>query len=72
MEVSMPYEKRQIYIPFLDLENYDQIRDGNTLKEIIRRLELDDDQHDKMPRSRDFPFGGLDLIKRWMDQGSPK
>jgi hypothetical protein len=72
MEVPMPYEKRQIYIPFLDLENYDQIRDGNTLKEIIRRLELDNDQHDKMPRSRDFPFGGLDLIKRWMDQGSPK
>jgi len=32
----------------------------------MRSLDLDDDEWDKMPRSRDFPIGGVDLIKYWL------
>jgi hypothetical protein len=58
------------YRQFLDLEDYDQV--SNRILEIIRRLELENDEWDKMPRSRDFPIGGADLIKYWLLKGMPK
>ena len=58
------------YSQFLNLENYDQV--SSRIFEIIRRLDLDDDEWDKMPRSRDFPIGGVDLIKYWLLKGMPK
>jgi hypothetical protein len=58
------------YRQFLDLEDYDQV--SSRIFEIIRRLDLDDDEWDKMPRSRDFPIGGVDLIKYWLLKGMPK
>jgi hypothetical protein len=58
------------YRQFLNLENYDQV--SSRILEIIRRLDLDNDEWDKMPRSRDFPIGGVDLIKYWLLKGMPK
>jgi hypothetical protein len=58
------------YRQFLDLENYDQV--SNRIFEIIRRLDLDNDEWDKMPRSRDFPIGGVDLIRYWLLKGMPR
>lgn len=60
------------YHQLFDLEDYDQISNSKIIAEIIRRLELDDDEWDKMPRSRDFPIGGADLIKYWRSKGMPK
>jgi hypothetical protein len=55
------------YTQFLDLADYESF--SERAQEIIRRLELDDDRPEKMPRSRDFPAGGADAIKRWYDAG---
>ena len=55
------------YRRFLDLGDYDSVSDR--AQEIIRRLELADDDPAKMPRSRDFPHGGVELIKRWFESG---
>jgi hypothetical protein len=52
---------------FLDLDDYKQFCDH--IYEILRRLDLDPNDHDKMPRSRDFPLGGVELIRRWRDTG---
>ena len=60
----------ETYIQFLDFENYDQVR--NNITEIIRRLSLNDNEWNKMPRSRDFPIGGVQLIMRWLVEGMPE
>jgi hypothetical protein len=41
----------------------------NYLPEIIRRLSLDQNNWDKMPRSRDFPINGAKLIQQWQKEG---
>jgi hypothetical protein len=58
------------YVQFLNFESYDEVRDSIT--EIIRRLSLDDNEWNKMPRSRDFPLGGVELIIRWLRAGMPE
>ena len=58
------------YVQFLNLESYEEVS-GN-IQEIIRRLSLDDNEWDKMPRSRDFPIGGVELIKRWLAESMPR
>jgi hypothetical protein len=58
------------YRPFLNLEDYDQV--SSNIFEIIRRLELNDDDWDKMPRSRDFPVGGVELVKHWLINRMPQ
>ena len=63
-------ETGETYTQFLNLESYDDVS-GN-IGEIIRRLSLNDDEWDKMPRSRDFPVGGVDLIIEWLTRGMPK
>jgi hypothetical protein len=60
----------ETYRQFLNFENYDQVR--NSITEIIRRLSLNDDDWNKMPRSRDFPIGGVELIMRWLGEGMPE
>ena len=60
----------ETYIQFLDFENYDQVK--NNIAEIIHRLSLNDNHWNKMPRSRDFPIGGVQLIMRWLAEGMPK
>ena len=52
---------------FLDLDNLNDFCDSVDL--ILHRLELDQDERHKMPRTRDFPFGGIDLIRRWKNTG---
>jgi hypothetical protein len=58
------------YVQFLNLENYDDV--SNNIAEITRRLNLNHDNWDKMPRSRDFPIGGAELISHWLVKGMPK
>ena len=66
------------YYPWLhvtfnkDLSRYEkkfdlkvQFKVRNKLTDIIDRLEMDVTAEKKMPRSRDFPKGGIELIKRW-------
>jgi hypothetical protein len=55
------------YVRFLDISNYDSFSDH--VAEVIRRLEMEDHELLKMPRSRDFPIGGIEVIKRWFSSG---
>lgn len=57
----------QGYERFLDLDDYNSFSDN--AQEIIRRLELDEQAREKMPRSRDFPVGGVEVISRWYASG---
>jgi hypothetical protein len=50
------------YTQFLDLNDASVIKDK--IKEITTRLEADDDDWHRMPRSRDFPIDGHILFKR--------
>ncbi len=52
---------------FLDIDNRADV--SRIVNEIIDRLELDENDPHKMPRSRDFPFGGADLIRKWKETG---
>jgi hypothetical protein len=63
-------EKGHGYNQFLNLESYDDV--SKKLGRIIDYLSLDDNNWYKMPRSRDFPINGLQLIKRWQEQGMPQ
>lgn len=58
------------YARFLDLENYDSFR--GLAEEVVRRLSLPPEDPMKMPRSRDFPPGGVELIRRWIAGGMPR
>ena len=58
------------YTQFLNLEDYDKV--SNNIVEIIRRLSLDNNEWDKMPRSIDFPIGGIEALKFWLTNGMPK
>jgi hypothetical protein len=55
------------YVRFLDVSDYDSFSDR--VHEIIRRLEMEDHEPQMMPRSRDFPVGGTEVIKRWHSSG---
>jgi hypothetical protein len=52
---------------FLDLDSYQQFR--RSVDGILQRLRLEERDPHKMPRSRDFPFGGVELIQKWKDTG---
>jgi hypothetical protein len=58
------------FMQFFDISDYASF--SLNVDNIIYRLSRDDDNYLKMPRSRDFPYGGLDLIKRWKEAGMPK
>jgi hypothetical protein len=55
------------YKQFLDLSNFGSVSSQATT--ILDRLERDIHDPDRMPRSRDFPAGGVELFKRWIDAG---
>jgi hypothetical protein len=57
------------YVQFLNLEDYDSFRRMSSV--IIDRLSKNIDDYEKMPRSRDFPIGGIEIIKRWIEGGMP-
>jgi hypothetical protein len=54
-------------VQFLDLSKFGSVSALATT--IVDRLERDITDPLRMPRSRDFPVGGLDLFKRWIDAG---
>ena len=53
----------------LDLGNRDDVKAN--IDKIIEYLEKDDGNKNKMPRSRDFPIRGIELIKQWQELGMP-
>ena len=55
------------YIRFLDLADFDSFADH--AQAVLARLELPDSDPRKMPRSRDLPFGSIDIIRRWIAEG---
>jgi hypothetical protein len=63
-------EKDHGYTQFLNLESYDDV--SKKIGRIIDYLSLDNNNWYKMPRSRDFPINGLQLIKRWQEHGMPQ
>jgi hypothetical protein len=52
---------------FLNVEDIQEFR--TAAAEVVNRLERDDFDQRKMPRSRDFPRGGRELIQKWIDKG---
>ncbi len=62
--------KEDQYFRFLNLESYSS-DDGvsDNIADIVDRLSREDNDWRKMPRSRDFPIGGIKLIKRWLAEG---
>ncbi len=62
-------QKDDRYMQFFNLEDYESFR-RNALM-VIDRLSKDLDDFEKMPRSRDFPIGGLEMIKHWQKAGMP-
>lgn len=55
------------YARFLNLAERDEF--AAAIDEIIDRLSLPEEDPGRMPRSRDFPAGGLETIERWRDGG---
>jgi hypothetical protein len=53
---------KSLYV-FFDIKSHESF--SNNINNIIERLSKKDDDYSKMPRSRDFPIGGLEMIKRW-------
>lgn len=60
----------ETFIQFLNLESYDEVK--SNIGEILHRLGLNDNEWNKMPRSRDFPIGGIEMIKQWLVGGMPE
>jgi hypothetical protein len=54
-------EKQNSYVQFLDLENVKSFSRFTPV--IIARLSKDEGEWEKMPRSRDFPLGGVEMIR---------
>ncbi len=52
---------------FLDLDDVDAVR--SRAPAILNRLDRTDDDFLKMPQSRDFPVGGVDVLRRWTETG---
>ena len=44
-----------------------ELKVKNKINTVIDRLTMDINSEKKMPRSRDFPKGGIELIKRWKE-----
>lgn len=63
-------EEEHGYTQFLNLESYKDV--SKKLGLVIDYLGLEDNNWYKMPRSRDFPINGLELIKHWQEQGMPQ
>jgi hypothetical protein len=55
------------YEQFLNLQDYDSVR--SNIDEMINRLDMKDDELNKMPRSRDFPVDGVELLRLWREKG---
>jgi hypothetical protein len=64
------YEENGVFQRIFNIEDYDQV--VTNIDNIITRLELNDDNPSKMPRSRDFPKGGKEAIKKWKETGMLK
>jgi hypothetical protein len=62
--------QNDMYMQFLNLEDYNSF--SSKILEALRRLSLENDNWDKMPRSRDFPLGGVELLTFWLTKGMPK
>ena len=62
--------KEEQYFRIFNLESYTS-DDGVSvkIKKIIDRISRENNDWRKMPRSRDFPIGGIELIKRWLVEG---
>ena len=60
-------EAGERWVRLFDLDNVDQVRSRATA--IVHRLSLPDEHPGKMPRSRDFPVGGVAVLQRWIDTG---
>ena len=58
------------YSQFLNLEDYESFCEFVPM--VISRISKEDSDREKMPRSRDFPIGGIEIIKRWKDSGMVK
>ena len=69
---------KPVYAQFLKIKEYldfvskDDLHDWHSCQEVIEkinhfleRLERDDNDWNKMPRSRDFPNNGLEFLKAW-------
>jgi hypothetical protein len=53
---------------FLDLASFDDV--STKVDKILEKIEIEDENDkDKMPRSRDFPIKGSELIRRWKELG---
>lgn len=55
------------WVRLFDLDNVEHVRSRATA--IVHRLSLPDEHPGKMPRSRDFPVGGVAVLQRWIDTG---
>jgi hypothetical protein len=44
---------------------------ADVIIDMLDRLKLDNDNWYKMPRSRDFPVGGVELLRYWKDKHMP-
>jgi hypothetical protein len=55
------------YTQFLNLSDYASV--SSHIDEILTRVQLPDDDPQRMPRSRDLPVGTIDVLKRWRDEG---
>jgi hypothetical protein len=62
-------EGRKFYKRIFDTMDSDDV--FNVFDRIKTRLEMEDAKEKKMPRSRDFTKGGIELMKRWQDAGFP-
>jgi hypothetical protein len=52
-----------------DHHNWSSIKEFiENIDNILGRLSRKDNDWRKMPRSRDFPFNGIELIKKWREQ----
>lgn len=55
------------WVRLFDLDNVDHVR--RRAAAIVSRLTLPDEDSHKMPRSRDFPVGGVAVLQRWIETG---
>jgi hypothetical protein len=59
--------KESTFERFFDVDDYADFSEH--VDEILDRLDRDANDPYKMPRSRDFPIGGADLIRKWKETG---
>jgi hypothetical protein len=61
------------YIETKDLDNWSVVQESiSNINHFLDRLVREDDDWKKMPRSRDFPFNGVEFLKTWKGSISDK